>query len=65
MTVDTPSDKNPSSRSVPQKDRDAAAAKKQWQEQETFLEEALEESFPASDPIATGHVPPVPSKPKS
>jgi hypothetical protein len=58
MTIDTPSDKNPPSAPAPKKDQDAAAADKQWQEQETFLEEALEESFPASDPIATGHVPP-------
>jgi hypothetical protein len=65
MTIDTPSDKNPLSTSAPKKDRDTAAAAKQWQEQETFLEEALEESFPASDPIPTGHVPPpVPPKPK-
>jgi hypothetical protein len=31
---------------------------KDWQEQDDFLEEALKESFPASDPIAPGHVPP-------
>jgi hypothetical protein len=63
MTVDTPSDKNPPT-AAPKKERDPTAADKEWQAQETFLEEALEESFPASDPIATGHVPPVPPKPK-
>jgi hypothetical protein len=66
MTIDTPSDNNPPSPSTSEEDRDtAAAAQKQWQEQETFLEEALEESFPASDPIPAGHLPPpIPPKPK-
>lgn len=27
-----------------------------WKEQDDYLEEALEESFPASDPISPGHV---------
>lgn len=26
-----------------------------WQEQEDYLEEALEETFPGSDPISPGH----------
>lgn len=31
--------------------------KRKHQEQDDYLEEALEETFPASDPIAPGHVP--------
>jgi hypothetical protein len=32
-----------------------AVKDKDWQEQEDFLEESLEETFPGSDPIAPGH----------
>lgn len=31
-------------------------SKKDWREQDDYLEEALEETFPGSDPIAPGHV---------
>lgn len=34
----------------------AAEEKRLLQEQDDYLEEALEETFPASDPIAPGHV---------
>lgn len=31
-------------------------ADEEWQVQDDFLEEALEETFPGSDPISPGHV---------
>ncbi len=41
----------------PIKDKAAAEAEKaDHKEQDDYLEEALEETFPASDPISPGHV---------
>lgn len=34
---------------------ESAKSKEDWQEQEDFLEESLEETFPGSDPISPGH----------
>lgn len=34
-------------------------AVQQWQAQDDFLEEALEETFPGSDPISPGHMIPL------
>ncbi|MFT4185046.1 MAG: hypothetical protein QM636_24345 [Rhizobium sp.] len=34
----------------------AKQAEKERKEQDDYLEEALEETFPASDPISPGHV---------
>jgi hypothetical protein len=39
------------------------APTKEWKHEDEFLDEALDESFPASDPIAPGHVPPSKEKP--
>ncbi|MCF3639094.1 hypothetical protein LXM94_03855 [Rhizobium sp. TRM95111] len=39
-----------------EKERARQARKPAVTEQDDFLEEALEETFPASDPIAPGHV---------
>ncbi|MDI7865145.1 hypothetical protein MRS76_24865 [Rhizobiaceae bacterium n13] len=36
--------------------KDADMEEKKRKEQDDYLEEALEETFPASDPIAPGHV---------
>ena len=50
------SEKNAVKNSKPSKKIDPDQSQKDWQEQEDYLEEALEETFPGSDPIAPGHV---------
>lgn len=45
-------DKDPAENTKPPKPGQPAD---DWQEQEDFLEEALEETFPGSDPISPGH----------
>jgi len=41
---------------VPQPSQVPATPEEDWKEQEEALDEALEETFPASDPIAPGHI---------
>lgn len=41
---------------VPQPSHVPATPEEDWKEQEEALDEALEETFPASDPIAPGHI---------
>lgn len=49
------SDENSEDKAKPPVAPASEQAKKDWQEQEDFLEESLEETFPGSDPIAPGH----------
>lgn len=41
---------------APQPSRAPTTPEEDWKEQEEALDEALEETFPASDPIAPGHI---------
>lgn len=47
----------------PAKQKEIKSDKDRAKEQDDYLEEALEETFPASDPIAPGHPQEQPNKP--